>query len=145
MAAAAVTITLAFPAITQGMQQSPPVAAIPDSAQTNSIVITGIVRDSASGVPLQGAQVGIAGSGIGSVADEDGRFRIIMPRALNKPARLTVQLIGFNTRSVKLDADSPSVELDIAVSQFMLGSSCNLSFGKTQLSPWRRLWRFLGG
>ncbi len=62
-------------------------------AQTGVGVIEGTVKESQTGRPLEGVQVGALGLGVGAVTNRDGNYRIA-----NAPARtldLRARLIGF--------------------------------------------------
>jgi TonB-linked SusC/RagA family outer membrane protein len=75
-----------------------------DTAAQATGTVTGLVRDAVTLQPLPGAQVSVAGTGVGGLANNVGRFLL-----LNVPAgqqTLTVQLIGYGeaTQVVTVEA-----------------------------------------
>lgn len=70
----------------------------PAHAQQAQGVIAGQVVESGTGRPLAGAQVSIPGTGLGTIADDRGRFRI--EGVSGGSVNLRVQLIGYRTRNV---------------------------------------------
>lgn len=79
-----------------------------------TIVVTGVVTDASSGVPLAGAQVTTMETGHGTLAGRDGVYRLELPERLRGQS-VTVQAhaIGFEPvrRSVVLAGDSVRVDL----------------------------------
>ena len=88
-------------------------AARPAQAQVGQV--TGVVRDAANARPLDGAQVYIEGTGVGSLTNEAGRF--LLTNAPVGSQVLTVELLGYTTvrRDITVSADQPlSIEIDMA-------------------------------
>jgi outer membrane receptor for ferrienterochelin and colicins len=86
------------------------------SAQT----VTGRVIDQSSGQPLASVQVFVAGSGIGSLTQQNGRFLLVnVPVGIHS---LTAERIGYRsvTAEVTVDAGGTTVQ-DFALSQEALG------------------------
>src|SRR3989339_1771354 len=82
-------------------------AAVPAAIFAQSPVkITGIVTDRETGKPLPGANISVAGTGFGAVADEEGRYSL-----LDLPSgeyRLQVSFIGYRTeltRWIRIEPD----------------------------------------
>ncbi len=63
-------------------------------------VVTGVVRDVTSGRPLPNAQVYVPGTGRGTLADIEGRFRIEGVPAGERP--VAVELIGYAQSEVRV-------------------------------------------
>src|SRR5882672_10405519 len=64
-------------------------------------IVTGYVKDSATGAPLQNASVAIKGQRGGARTNSDGRFRIPVEKA---PLNITVTIVGYNNYSLHLDS-----------------------------------------
>jgi TonB-linked SusC/RagA family outer membrane protein len=73
--------------------------ASPLAAQTPATgQVTGVVSDSASGQPLSGAQVNVAGSTLGTQTNAEGRYTI--PRVPVGTHTLQIRRLGFQPREV---------------------------------------------
>jgi len=150
-AAAAATIALAFPSVTEGLQQSTATTSVPDRAPADSTVIRGVVKDSGSGLPLEGAVVMIENTRIGAVTDSAGRFRIVARKKFDEPPKLVAQVIGYRSRTLELTGGDHTTEMEFALEQVAI-QLVGLTVTGTPSPPpdakpsiWRRVWRFLGG
>jgi hypothetical protein len=63
-------------------------------ALPQSITLTGRVVDATTKQPLPYASVGVAGSRLGTTANEEGRFRLALPKS-RLPATLAVSYMGY--------------------------------------------------
>lgn len=149
-AATAATIALAFPAFTEGAQQSAAATPVPNVASTDSTVIRGIVKDSVSGTPIVGAPVMIAERRIGAITDRDGRFRILTREKFDRPVSLKAEFIGYWPRTIEVTAGDTK-EVEFALPQAAINIvGIVVTPAATPVTPprpsfWRRLWNFLGG
>ena len=87
---------------------------------TVSAQVTGRVTDQRSGQPLAGVQVFIAGSGIGSLSQQNGRYLLLNVSAGTHT--LSAQRIGYRTATVEVTvAAGETVVWDFALSEEALG------------------------
>jgi hypothetical protein len=83
-------------------------AAIASAAASEDRLLTGLVRDAASGAPVASARV-VAADGE-TATDADGRFRLSVAAG---PGRLTVTAPGYDEAAVLVDP--ASAEIDVAL------------------------------
>jgi TonB-dependent SusC/RagA subfamily outer membrane receptor len=82
---------------------APTLEAVPAGAEVAPLqvaqtgIVTGRVTDAATGRPLNGAQISIAGTGTGGLSAADGRFRIAAVPA--RAVEVRVQMIGYATET----------------------------------------------
>lgn len=94
-------------------------SALVAQAQVGTVV--GTVRSTQTQQPIASAQVSIAGTNLGAVTGQDGRFRILNVPA--GPQTLSVRRIGFDahTRQIQVPAgDTVSVTVDLATAVISL-------------------------
>lgn len=75
-------------------------------------MVSGVVRDSATGAAVSGAEVAVAGTTQRMRTDDDGAFRL--PAAAAGPSMLEVRRLGFRPTSVVVRDTSRSVRVDLA-------------------------------
>lgn len=85
---------------------------------SDSAAVAGLVFDSTSGGPLEGARVSLAGGSYQALTDSTGRYRV----RVNLPGRYVVTLDHPRLNSLAI----PSLERDVAVSR---ASTTTLNFG----------------
>lgn len=61
--------------------------------------IKGTLLDSASKKPIEFANLGIPGKGVGTVSDENGNFSVVVPDSLSSE-KIKISMIGYRTRYV---------------------------------------------
>ncbi|HSM06511.1 MAG TPA: TonB-dependent receptor [Longimicrobiales bacterium] len=89
-------------------------AAFPVQAQVGQV--TGVVRDAATAAPLDGAQVYIEGTGIGSLTNDAGRFLLNNVPVGNRV--LTVEILGYATRRQDITvSEGTPLSLEITLTQ----------------------------
>jgi hypothetical protein len=86
-------------------------SAMPAAAQGTAI--TGVVKDSARGIGIAGADVRIDGMGFRAVTDERGRFRFADGTATG--ATLSVRRLGFAPRRIVLTSEASASPVDIVL------------------------------
>jgi TonB-linked SusC/RagA family outer membrane protein len=86
-------------------------AARPAAAQGNNVV-AGVVTDSGSGAPLEGAQVVVPGTRQGSVTDAAGRFRIVA--LAGDSVSLRVTRIGYGPLLQRVRVGDTDVRMSLA-------------------------------
>jgi Ca-activated chloride channel family protein len=98
------------------------VAALPPHDQiTADIVITGVVTDSFSRVPLP-AQVLIANTSRVVIADRSGRYIITVPAALQGgKVQLVVQYLGYVSARQEVQLNGDTVRVDFKLAQAVIG------------------------
>lgn len=82
--------------------------ALISNAQTR--VLTGTVKDGANNNALSGASIKIKGSSSGTVADENGRFKINTP---NGTVTLEIFSVGYSTKSVNVSGSTNNVDISL--------------------------------
>jgi hypothetical protein len=94
--------------------------ALPDSRELR--IVLGRVTDEA-GEPLAAAQVAVAGTGVGALTDQDGRFRLSIGEAatdsLDRDLTLTVQSLGYRpeSRTVALGPGDTTIADDVRLTE----------------------------
>ena len=63
--------------------------------------VTGMVSDNENKAPLQGVNITVKNSKVGTATDADGKFRLVLPSAAKT---LVFSISGFDTREVGLEA-----------------------------------------
>lgn len=79
--------------------------------------LAGVVRDSATGLPIAGAQLSVEGTDLRAQTGDDGAFRLLVPARAG--LRLGVRRLGFHPRSVAVGAE-PEVEVRLAAAAVSL-------------------------
>jgi hypothetical protein len=152
-AAAAAAIGLTVPTLAHAALQAP-ASGITQSAiePADSVVVKGIVVDSATNQPIAGAQVVIIGTTLGSITDYNGQFRFIVRNPITLPIRLKAQRIGYRDKETSVTVTDSLANLKFVLSQTFVGIVGIVVVGEPQRivpkekpSFWRRLWRALGG
>ncbi len=69
-------------------------------AQTSDISISGVVKESGTGLPLKQVSISVSSTGTSSETDELGAFTIAVP---NLEAELIINLPGYNMRNIFLN------------------------------------------
>ena len=83
-------------------------------ASAQERIVTGTVKDKASGTAMPGVNVTIKGTSVGTITDTNGGFSI----SSGANAELVFSFIGFSTQSVKVGALSTiDIQLDEDISQ----------------------------
>lgn len=67
-------------------------------AQTQPCAITGVVKDSATGKPIESVAVSLVKLKVGTLTDEDGEFRIVNNKCNN--AKLIFTAMGYKTKEI---------------------------------------------
>jgi hypothetical protein len=79
------------------------------TTSTTEINVKGIVSDEAG--PLPGVNIALEGSNIGAITDTDGTF--IFPKALKPNDVLVFSYLGYETKKVKVKADTRFINLEL--------------------------------
>jgi hypothetical protein len=90
-----------------------PVARLSLSRAPRRATIRGRVVDEVTGLPLEAAQVGIPGTGAGTLTDADGRFLLLAEPAPDSGADLllAVDILGYRREELALDRTGDDVEV----------------------------------
>jgi len=84
-------------------------------AQGGGTTVSGRVTDAATGAPIQQARVLIAGTQVGTVTAENGRYSFRTTQSGS--VTLEVSRIGFELKKVPLALSGPNVTADVTLSQ----------------------------
>ena len=80
------------------------------------IAITGRITDATTSSGLEGAHVAISGTGVGTVSDTEGNFRLTLPASMRKRTiRLQARRIGYATASQSMTVQHDSVVVNFAL------------------------------
>ena len=84
------------------------------------LTITGVVTDE-RGEPLPGASIGVVGTTIGTTADADGQFALVLPQPPEEPL-LEARFIGYQSaqRAIRPNDDPATVVFQLAVDALQL-------------------------
>ena len=74
------------------VRESPPAAASKDTL--TYFTLTGKLQDNRSGTPIAYATVGVVGTSVGSITNQDGEFRLRLPDSLSR-GRIGVSHVGY--------------------------------------------------
>ena len=88
------------------------------AAGTAQQTLRGIVKDAASGEPLIGANVQVAGGAEGTVTDFDGAFELKTEASF--PMTLLVTYVGYDDRSYELTEAAKELKLELNFSSTTL-------------------------
>jgi hypothetical protein len=80
--------------------------AVFSSVQLFSQTIEGTVINAQTNAPINGANISVENSTIGTVTDSEGRFTIEIPKIESKV--LTISFVGFKTEELNLDEEISS-------------------------------------
>ena len=94
-------------------------AGSPAQAQSVPQTLVGVITD-AAGQPLPYATVGVVGQGIGTVADEQGRFRLALPASVARTDTLRFALLGYASRQYAAGALPVPLRVPLAASTVTL-------------------------
>lgn len=72
--------------------------------------VTGVIEDAKTNSPLEGATVSVNKSKANTVSKAGGDFEITVP---NKPAVLDVSFVGYESKSINIDADQTNVVIKL--------------------------------
>lgn len=79
------------------------------TATTTDINVKGMVSDEIG--PLTGVNIALQGSNVGAITDTDGTF--IFPKALKQGDVLVFSYLGYETKKVKIKADTNFINLEM--------------------------------
>lgn len=71
--------------------------------QTVNLVIAGTLLDKETGVPIPSATVGVRGTSVGSITNQDGEFKLSLPDSLRQ-APVAFSHIGYISQDIELSA-----------------------------------------
>lgn len=69
--------------------------------QTVNLIIAGTLLDKETGVPIPSATVGVRGTSVGSITNQDGEFKLSLPDSL-KQAPVAFSHIGYISQDIEL-------------------------------------------
>ena len=84
---------------------------------SQSKTITGIIKDISSLLPVESVSIGITNSNLGTISNEDGRFRVTLPENSSK-IEFSHLLYNFETYSVK--QNDTEIEIFLTPKSFTL-------------------------
>ena len=84
------------------------------------LTITGVVTDERGG-PLPGASIGVVGTTVGTTADADGQFALVLPRP-EAETLIEARFVGYQSaqRAIRQDDDPATVVFQLAVDALQL-------------------------
>jgi hypothetical protein len=102
-------------------------------------ILKGLVLSQEDGLPLQGANIVLKGSSIGTMADAEGRFEF--PQKVKQGEVLVFSYIGFDTQefTVPEKTDSP-LEIRLSGDYVIMGELMAGQVYAAEQSGFRRLW-----
>lgn len=71
--------------------------------QTVNLIIAGTLLDKETGVPIPSATVGVRGTSVGSITNQDGEFKLSLPDSLRQ-APVAFSHIGYISQDIELSA-----------------------------------------
>ncbi|MBC7843598.1 MAG: von Willebrand factor type A domain-containing protein [Gemmatimonadaceae bacterium] len=105
---------------------APPLAHVaPRPVMRDSVVISGTVRDAATQLPIEGANVLVQTRGSGRVTGRDGRYRLAVQRVADQRVlTISARRIGYTpaTRQVNVTADFIALDIALASAPMHLSS-----------------------
>ncbi|MFT4023629.1 MAG: carboxypeptidase-like regulatory domain-containing protein [Flavihumibacter sp.] len=85
------------------------IALIFSSAYAQERTIEGVIKGK-GGEPVAAASIAVKDTKAGTATDADGKFRLILPAALEKPV-LVISALNYQTTEVRLSAGQQTLEL----------------------------------
>lgn len=85
--------------------------------QSGTTVISGTVKDSASGDPIAGASIRVDGTTTGTYTRSGGRFRLPLPKG---SSRLRVRSVGYRERVIQLGPGQTEIAISLPSSALSL-------------------------
>ena len=113
------------------MLTPPPTRVAPRPLVRDSVVISGTVRDAATQLPIEGANVLVQTRGIGRVTDRAGRYRVALQRVADQRVlTISVRSIGYTPATRQLNVTADSITLDIALASAPMNLSSVVVSGR---------------
>lgn len=104
-----------------------------NASRTRDLILTGVVRDSATGEVLPNARVGIAALARAVQTNADGRFTLLgVPAGVQQ---LRVQYIGYASRTFSVRADTVTAPLIVDLGKAVVRLAASTVKGATDEAP----------
>src|SRR6478672_802814 len=84
---------------------------------SQSKTITGIIKDITSSLPIESVSVGVANSNLGTISNEDGKFRITLPE---NSKTITFSHLYYKIESYTVSPNDTEVEIFLTPKSFVL-------------------------
>ncbi len=98
--------------------------ALRPAAPLDTLVVSGIVRDHNTKVPIVGVRVHSPQAGVGTISAQDGRYRLLVVVARNRTVDVTARRIGYTpvTRRVRVYAGAMNLDFALVPAALQLSS-----------------------
>ena len=101
--------------------------------------LTGRITDSATGMAVPYASIGLIRSNKGTSADQDGRFTLDAPQNFSMVDSLLISSVGYKTVKVPLENGKPSYEISLARKQAPMKEVIIRRYFRKMTLPWNRM------
>ncbi|MBN1925768.1 MAG: carboxypeptidase-like regulatory domain-containing protein [Prolixibacteraceae bacterium] len=93
---------------------------IPMTLSANNLTITGTILNNKTNEPLAYVNVAVEGTYYGSVSNENGRFKLVIPDKLENNS-ISFSAIGFESKSIPINKISWNITVKMAPAEYMIG------------------------
>ena len=97
------------------------------AAAQDSRVVSGRVTDQ-NGQPLPGATIVVSGTSVGTIADVDGNYKIVLPEGKSS---IDCSFVGFDSQNVEVGS-RPSVDIVLTEQGLTIGEVVAIGYGTTK-------------
>lgn len=84
-------------------------------AQNTRVTVSGKVTDFTSGDPLVGATISVPDLGVGTYADEEGKYTIVIPVGNRSSVEISYSFTGYAAQKLMVEAGAPDVLKNISL------------------------------
>ena len=84
---------------------------------SQSRTITGIIKDATTSLPVESVSIGVSNSNLGTISNEDGKFRITLPEKNNV---LQFSHLYYKLESYNIKENETDIEVFIDPKSFVL-------------------------
>lgn len=88
-----------------------------NSTFSQSKTITGIIKDITSSLPVESVSIGVSGSNLGTISNEDGKFRITIPENSNK---IEFSHLYYKLETYSIKQNDTEIEIYLTPKSFAL-------------------------
>lgn len=122
--------------------------ALPETGKAQQSVLTGVVKDSASGQPIPGATISIPATTIAAYANKDGMFVLQLPKNYSRDFKLVSSYIGYQSKEIQVTGDTLTQPIQVNLQPAQIPDTVLVIAGGIQLMViqenwWQRLKRKL--
>lgn len=121
---------------------------LPETAKAQQRILTGIVKDSASGEPLPGVTMSIPATTIVAYTNKDGVFVLQLPDNYSRDFKLVSNYIGYQSKEIQVTGEFLTQNIEVNLQLAQIPDNLSVFAGGVQVMVtyenwWQRLKRKL--